>query len=350
MSKNEVESAGYCHYTWNISDIKMVHQIFDALPGEYFVSGLIKLNNLDWNVRIYPNGYDETSLGRVAIFMDLQFMPSTWKSMLLSQRITLDHIGATTTQLLTFSAIDKCWGINSISALRHEDLSNEYLANGCIKFTVSINILTITLIMQENDVILYQNPLNYDTQQITKIKWSLDSKQIKKFHALSAKSDVAAIESQIYDSLWCLRMCREVEGYYCIFLKLVAMPPNVSRLTVAFTLTSGQPKEDIKEHVRTFSLKDNQFGLQKLFTVDEFKCLSSMDVQSEIRILNEFDVDGNDSVSSKFINQSQPGFDEAGELDDLLKTQVDSLAKEVADLREYLQMEEEGKNCGCVMM
>merc|ERR1712228_669805 len=129
--------------------------------------------------------------------------------------------------------------------------------------------------------------------QISTINWNLDSDQIKQLTSLPMNNANAIMQSPIVDNLWCLQMNREDPHSFGLFLKLVAIPPNVSQLTVSFTLKSDCLWQKDKQLVQTFA-ESKTWGFPDFFGVD-LRHLSSLDIVlfvCVIEILNEIGIDG----------------------------------------------------------
>eukprot|EP01083_Nonionella_stella_P277438 943148_1 len=80
-------------YTWRIVDANLIRKIKSAKCGDKFVcDDVFQVGKLNWNINIYPNGWNEKSKGFCNIGVGLLGMSSSWKSIFCQLHIECPQI------------------------------------------------------------------------------------------------------------------------------------------------------------------------------------------------------------------------------------------------------------------
>eukprot|EP01084_Bolivina_argentea_P072630 131877_1 len=90
------------NYTLNITDNKLVNKILNAENGEEFQSDVFTIGDLNWKIKIYPNGYNQSNVGSVDVYVKLITLPSSWKNVTIMQSIQSPQTQSSFTGLTTY--------------------------------------------------------------------------------------------------------------------------------------------------------------------------------------------------------------------------------------------------------
>ena len=186
-------------------------------------------------------------------------MPISWKSVLLTQR--LSYINNNTSRIFfkEYTPESVSWGWPFKSPLTTAQLRKGYYESGMLGFQAEMNVIRVKLL--ENDKIIYQNSFPYTSKQISNIHWNVPKDKLVEL--LSSDNPDMRLESPIIDNLWFLLLQRgknENGNSIGVYLKLAALPADITALRTKFRLESKKLKSD-KCYEHTFSIDKNSWGV-----------------------------------------------------------------------------------------
>eukprot|EP01083_Nonionella_stella_P220581 789029_1 len=215
-------------------------------------------------------------------------MPSSWKSIFCQLHVECPQLQNKNVSSTTYYRPTG----NGCTISSFEDLLSSCY-NRQLTFTITIRIIRITL--NANNRILFQiKPKDHETNR--PLQWKIDEEtmiQLKSFKRGKG------ISSDIYNNNWCLQLypngqwCSPLRGYVRIGLQLCGLPPNVSKMSVQWTVYCHEAKikdtltYDFDQHHDSWTWKANMISFA------EFSLYSTWTVSVKINILKEFDLNGN---------------------------------------------------------
>eukprot|EP01083_Nonionella_stella_P265598 899554_1 len=75
-----IEMAGLNSFVWRIDDLTLIKKILSAQSKYQFDSDAFRMSELDWKIRLFPNGRNNKTEGLCGVEVRLLGMPSLWKS------------------------------------------------------------------------------------------------------------------------------------------------------------------------------------------------------------------------------------------------------------------------------
>eukprot|EP01084_Bolivina_argentea_P113943 202967_1 len=90
------------NYTLNITDNELVNKILNAKNGEEFTSDVFTIGDLNWQIELNPNGWNQSTVGAVGVFVKLITLPSSWKNVTIMRSIQSPQTQSSYTRLATY--------------------------------------------------------------------------------------------------------------------------------------------------------------------------------------------------------------------------------------------------------
>ena len=87
-----IEKMNGATYSWQIKDDELINRILNAANKEKFVSDRFKVGELEFCLEIYPNGFDEHSVGLVDLFLKLINIPNEWTECWVNYRLYCNEL------------------------------------------------------------------------------------------------------------------------------------------------------------------------------------------------------------------------------------------------------------------
>ncbi len=78
MADSEETETDADTHTW-VEDPKLLTKIMTTKPGRAFDSDIFVIDDLQWQIRLYPNGYNQSQIGSFLVSLKLVTLPSKWK-------------------------------------------------------------------------------------------------------------------------------------------------------------------------------------------------------------------------------------------------------------------------------
>eukprot|EP01083_Nonionella_stella_P171207 584343_1 len=190
--------------------------------------------------------------------------------------------------------------------------SFEDLKASCDKaltFVITIHMARITL--KEDNKILFQMRTNKYKRK-TQLQWKIDEEMMKKLKSFDKGKGIC---SDILNDIWCLKLYpngswKGKDGDVRIGLHLCGLPPNVSKMSVQFTVYCHEANI---EQTKTKGFDEENIGWNwnmNTISFAEFVEYNTWTVTVNVNVLNEFDANGDDvtmqRIESEWNEQKQP--------------------------------------------
>eukprot|EP01083_Nonionella_stella_P083736 231603_1 len=75
-----IKMIGINSFVWRIDDLTLIKKILSAQSKYQFDSDAFRMSELDWKIRLFPNGRNNKTEGLCGVEVRLLGMPSLWKS------------------------------------------------------------------------------------------------------------------------------------------------------------------------------------------------------------------------------------------------------------------------------
>ena len=83
-----IEKMNGATYSWQIKNTDpLIDKILNAKNKQKFTSDKFKIGELEFCLELYPNGFDENSVGLVDLFLKLLNIPSEWAEVWVNYRL-----------------------------------------------------------------------------------------------------------------------------------------------------------------------------------------------------------------------------------------------------------------------
>eukprot|EP01084_Bolivina_argentea_P128556 227213_1 len=273
-------------YAWKITDEQLIKSICDANFKETFSSDIFEIAKLKWQTIVYPNGFSDKSRGSFMVCIKLLEIPKTWKKIITSRTSKCVQTSTSNTSIEHFRTSGQVKGGSrytlSLSELKATNPSE-------ITIITSVNILRIIL---KNNQLLYQNPIR-NFQSKPKFTWKIDQSMIKQGQFTKA------LESPVHHEMWIMRCIgTKVKGFITMQLMLVALPANISKLKISYTVKCIEVNVS-KSATITLYFSENDAGeystgFTKFIAYQQVKNVDTLTFEGDINILNGYDEKDNE--------------------------------------------------------
>eukprot|EP01084_Bolivina_argentea_P310025 536343_1 len=188
-------------YKWRIVDKLLIDQILNADNNTSFQSKRFKIENLDWQLEIYPNGLNAKYLGSFDVLLLLNTIPPEWKCIVVAITIYSPQTYSQFSCIHEYSEKSKChardWPPYTLSLSELKQLQPQE-----ITLTVSIEILRI--ITKEPHAIIYQDPYQMNPTIQVNETWHIDETLMNKIKA--CKTPRKRIYSEVLRNMWVISL------------------------------------------------------------------------------------------------------------------------------------------------
>eukprot|EP01084_Bolivina_argentea_P310024 536342_1 len=186
-------------YKWRIVDKLLIDQILNADNNTSFLSNTFKIENLDWKLKIYPNGSDEKNIDSFDAFLQLITMPSEWECIIVASSIYSPQTSSQFSCIHEYTENSTCYGWPSYTLSLSE---LKQLQPQEIILNISVEILRI--IKKEPNAIIYQDPFKMNpATQVNEI-WHINQTLMNKIKA--CKTPDKGICSQVLRNMWVISL------------------------------------------------------------------------------------------------------------------------------------------------
>eukprot|EP01084_Bolivina_argentea_P235873 396764_1 len=294
-------------YTWTVNN-KLLNQMKNSKNQRKFLSGTFQINELEFQIEAYPNGYkpEKRDVGSFQIFLKLINVPETFTNtpgsnsynknykLIVFRRIFSQQVKSSYSRISQYMTgtskgwADYCLGLNEICKNKKLD---------CLNFTIQLQILRIYEEHQFNwtpTQIIYENPILYSKRfENQSFKWIIKDELMSLMqNAYPGKQ----FESDIYNKMWCLNIAPngaspKWKDYFDMFLVLCALPKNINKINVRWQVII---KELNIKRVRNYWFDCDKKNCndcwtdcddQKILSFKEFKLYKQVIVCLDIQIL-----------------------------------------------------------------
>eukprot|EP01083_Nonionella_stella_P243340 848031_1 len=94
-------------YTWRIVDPNLIRKIQSAKCGDWFRSDVFQVVELNWKIKLCPNGWKEQNKGYCGVYV-LFGTPSSWRSMFCQLHIECPQLQNTMVSSLSYNKPKSC--------------------------------------------------------------------------------------------------------------------------------------------------------------------------------------------------------------------------------------------------
>eukprot|EP01084_Bolivina_argentea_P207882 354593_1 len=277
-------------------------QFLKTNSAQCFASKSLSINNIHFQVYIYPNGTDKKNIGYVQFVVVPSKFDSNIKSVtvccklycpvfqvMFKEVITLnkssDNIQwsnyalplSECEHIITHNRTDHLDFICDLEMLKIKDKSNKY--NSGIKQRLSIR-------KQSGLPISAFQPRTLTLKTHTNIEWNITNQMIALFkHIINGKS----FYSQDINNMWCL--CVYSNGnHFELALKLLYLPPEIKTIAVDFSIQKNKSVEKlVQKRNILFNYKKTQ-ETATLFKVSDLMKWCSSKVSISVKVKKIFQV------------------------------------------------------------
>eukprot|EP01083_Nonionella_stella_P050612 134585_1 len=277
-------------YKWQIQDKNIITQITSSTWKDKFESDVFQIGELNWKIRIRPNGWNDKNKGFCCVLVSLLDMPYAWKYVFCQLHI---HCPQTQNTMIASYSYNKSKNMNRGSYISSfEDFKASLAHADQLTFIITIHIARITL--KDNNKILFQMLTNkYKTNM--RCQWNIDEQMMTNLKSFRRPKGIC---SDIYHDMWCLRLypngnMNGKEGRLRVVLHLCAFPPNVSQMIVECNIYCHEA--NIRQTLTSdFDVegRSNCTWDDDVISFADFSKHNTWTVLVDINVLNQLDADG----------------------------------------------------------
>eukprot|EP01083_Nonionella_stella_P171885 588187_1 len=302
---NETFGGKQCgSFVWKMSTLQLLTaQSMESIP--------FQIGSFVWHLSVYPYGIDTEHLNFTNLYINLSSSNSTLFGryflfeLVVNARLYCIETSSCWSSIKTFKCDSDKHGWQKGALLIHELCQYKELT-----FVVYINILRIR---GYDKRIWYQYPLQLPAvNECNKfvLKWKIDSSLLCD---LRNANEMKRFESDICNNMWVLGCVpngikKDNEAsVFKIYLKLCALPPNISKIKVKFNIICIETKKHIKYIYNDFDYKHKYWQTDKLCKRNYliFNDFDTLRFKAEIEIIEQYDTNYNELSSNLWKHKIQ---------------------------------------------
>ena len=228
------------NYGWKIRDKQLVQNILNAKNGDIFETKPFMMANLQWVLRLYPNGDKEAHKGNIQILLKLVTMPPTLNNITTAFTIFLPQTMTFWTDITNmtknggaagfpprklFLSTWKQMEIQEITIITSVKIQKLQLKKNSDYLSLcNVSNVTLKTINYTNKIKFVDKITNNDVMNMIKKSWP-----------------GRLIESELLDNIWKLQyypngVQPSLKGWFGVCLRLCYIPPYIKAIKVRYTV------------------------------------------------------------------------------------------------------------------
>eukprot|EP01084_Bolivina_argentea_P049601 91218_1 len=223
-------------YHWCIRKKEIIKNILNCSSGEMYTSETFVMSLLEWRISIYPNGdlEDQSDIGSFNVYLELDSVPTKWEQIIVRFTLYFCQTDCKLTAIGLYNEEYNVYGWEYYTLLLSEVKELQPIE---LIFDAEIEIIRI---IQNDNSILYQNPLKIDPQMQINEKWIIDKHLMNKIK--NVKHFGKHFSSNVFGNLWVIRLYphgfdKDNDGKCQLGLGICNLPYNISKLSVKCTIS-----------------------------------------------------------------------------------------------------------------
>eukprot|EP01084_Bolivina_argentea_P169377 293634_1 len=250
----------FCSYYTN--DIFTINEVKNAHHNQSFISPMFIIEGLKWFLEFYPNGCNDNNEGNVMLFICLASAAPKIKTLATTYKLSIIETNTSFTELFQFEPLTNNrsysgWRIGTLSFKNIQHLN-----------TITIKLHMGSFIIQNQSINSTEQKTNISpiitipktlTLPIASFTWEIND--ICLLHNIKNATKDELFQSPFYaigPFKFCLRFypkgdSETTDGISDLFLKLMSMPPGVTKMLVQYKLFLKETNSLFRNHNSVFS-------------------------------------------------------------------------------------------------
>ena len=273
-------------------------QFLQSPAGSVYVSGIFTSEmDTEWQMVVYPNGWNESNAGCCILYLYLRSMPESYSKMMVYYNMRCNETGASD-QCMTIYDKPTGKGFPARTQLLSElsDLKK-------LSFSCNFRILRIEY---KNGEPNYEYPLEMTSiPKKERFIWNVDEELTRKMAMATVgkrfEADGILSSSGLFSILMEPNKCSgdtESEGKIKVYLQLCTLPIGASGLKVKYKILAPELGE-VRSFTKTLNYDHQSWG-GEMGQFQYLDAIQSMKIVAETEILEVFDANGDRKKGIQF--------------------------------------------------
>ena len=315
-----------CEIIWRINNEHgILTKILNAKCGDQFISNILTIGELKWQITMKPNGKNRKTRGSCSIFLKLISMPSTYKHITVIRMIRCIQTHSSYIRMTRYiNGTSKGWhpGVQSLNELNQHQFNE-------IQFMVKIQVIQIEMVKDNSSISIY--PFKLSLKKHEEITWRVNEEVLECLKMANIGKQTC---SDIYNGLWAIHIYPNGDdkdpGQCWVGLSLAALPQNIHKVKIKWKMTIMET-ETTRTSTADFYIRHSDLSL-RMMPFEQLKQLNELTITIKIDIISIYDVDGkemnHESIFEEKMNVEEDGNDQV--FNKLIKSEIGSTEEIIA--------------------
>jgi len=296
--KFETSAGGKQHgcFVWKMPTLEL-------LTAKCIESRRFQIGSFVWYLSVWPYGIDDEHVNFTNLYLHLASSknllfssPMAYREIILNARLYCMETKSCWSSIKVFKTDSDYHGWQKGALKITEVCDYKYLT-----FVLCINVLRVSTRLSQKSIV-YQYPLTLKSSSFV-IKWKIDDTLLSD---LKKANEMKRFESDICYNMWVLGCVpngikKDNEStVFKIYLKLCALPPNISKIKVKFNILCIETKKHLKYIYNDFDYKHKYWQTDKLCK-RSYLIFNDFDIlrfKADIEIIEQYDLNNNELSSN----------------------------------------------------
>ena len=283
--------------SWTINSDQLDKFRASKVGVRWFSDEFDSEKNTKWQMKVYPNGKNQSNAGSYLLYLHLKSMPKSYGKMMVYYNMRCNETSVSYQNMRIYD------GPEALGFYDRTQLLSELSNLNQISFSCNFRILRIE---DKDGNPIYEYPLRISSiPKKEQFIWNIDEELTRKMATATVGKNFAADGILSSSGLFSISVdpneCSgdtESEGTVNVFLTLCALPKGVRALKVKYKIIAPQLREVIS-YTKTLNY-DTQLSGKAMGKFQDLKAIKTMKIMAETEILEVFDRNGTKMNNVRF--------------------------------------------------